>query len=55
MKLEIGNFHVKDVQFGTETSFHDGLLTIDKEAAIGPSSPASPATSAPPVRAGSTP
>ena len=34
MKLEIGNFHVKDVQFGTETSFHDGLLTIDKEAAI---------------------
>ena len=22
MKLEIGNFHVKDVQFGTETSFH---------------------------------
>ena len=34
MKLEIGNFHVKDVCFGSETSFKDGVLTIDKEAAI---------------------
>lgn len=34
MKLEIGNFHVKDVCFGCETSFRSGLLTIDKEAAI---------------------
>ena len=28
------NFHVKDVQFGAETAYRDGLLTIDKEAAI---------------------
>lgn len=34
MKLEIGNFHVKEVCFGSETSYKDGLLTIDKEAAI---------------------
>lgn len=34
MKLEIGNFHVTDVQFGSETAFRNGLLTIDKEAAI---------------------
>ena len=34
MKLEIGNFLVTDVRFGSETSFRDGLLTIDKEAAI---------------------
>lgn len=34
MKLEIGNFHVTDVRFGSETSFRDGLLTIDKEGAM---------------------
>ena len=34
MKLEIGNFHVKDVCFGSETSFRGGILTIDKESAI---------------------
>lgn len=34
MKLEIGNFHVKDVCFGGETSYRDGVLTIDKEAAM---------------------
>lgn len=34
MKLEIGNFHVKDVCFGTETSFSNGTLIIDKQAAI---------------------
>lgn len=31
MKLEFGNFYVKDIQFGKETSFNQGLLTIDKE------------------------
>lgn len=31
MKLEIGNFYVKEIQFGPETSFKNGILTIDKE------------------------
>lgn len=34
MKLTIGNIHVKDVVIGTEDSFKDGILTINKEAAI---------------------
>lgn len=34
MKLEIGNIHVKDVQFGDADSFENGVLTIDKDAAI---------------------
>ncbi len=34
MKLEIGNFHVKDVVFGEETSFKDGILTINKLEAL---------------------
>ena len=34
MKLEIGNFYVKDIVFGKELSFKDGVLVIDKEAAI---------------------
>lgn len=34
MKLEIGNFYVKDVRFGNDTSFADGLLTINKNEAI---------------------
>jgi len=34
MKLEIGNIPVKDVVLGSENSFADGILTIDKEAAI---------------------
>lgn len=33
-KLEIGNFNVKDVVFGSETKFSDGVLTINKEEAI---------------------
>ncbi|WP_156888562.1 glycine/sarcosine/betaine reductase component B subunit, partial [Proteocatella sphenisci] len=32
MKLEIGNFYVKDVRLGNETSYKDGILSIDKEA-----------------------
>ena len=34
MKLEIGNFQVKDVVFGKKTMFHDGVLTINKEEAM---------------------
>mgnify|MGYP001004667986 CR=1 FL=1 len=34
MRLEIGNFHVKDIQFGNELSFNNGLLTINKEEAL---------------------
>lgn len=31
MELKIGNFHVKDAVFGSETSYADGVLTINKE------------------------
>ena len=34
MKLEIGNIHVKDIQFGDELSYRDGVLTVNKEEAI---------------------
>lgn len=34
MKLELGNFYVKDIVFGAETSYKDGLLTINKEEAL---------------------
>lgn len=34
MKLEIGNFYVKDIVFGDELSFRDGVLTINKEEAL---------------------
>lgn len=34
MKLEIGNIQVKDVILGTENSFADGVLTINKQEAI---------------------
>jgi glycine reductase len=34
MKLELGNFHVKDIVFGNETSFANGILTINKEEAL---------------------
>lgn len=34
MKLEIGNFYVKDIVFGNELSFKDGTLTIQKEEAL---------------------
>ena len=33
-RLEIGNFHVKDVQFGEKTNFKDGILTVNKKEAI---------------------
>ena len=31
MRLEIGNFYVKDIKFGDKLSFDDGVLTINKE------------------------
>lgn len=34
MKLEIGNFYVKDVVFGDETKFSDGVLAINKKEAL---------------------
>ncbi len=34
MRLEIGNFFVKDIVFGDKLSFKDGLLTINKDEAL---------------------
>ena len=34
MKLEIGNFHVKDIVFGRETTFKEGILTVNEKEAI---------------------
>lgn len=34
MRLEIGNFYVKDIVFGDKTSFHDGILTVNEGEAI---------------------
>lgn len=34
MKLTIGNVYVQDVRLGSENSFEDGVLTINKEEAI---------------------
>lgn len=34
MKLEIGNFYVKDILFGEQDSFVNGILTINKEKAL---------------------
>jgi len=34
VKLEIGNFHVKSIRFGSQTAFKDGVLTVNKEEAI---------------------
>ncbi|MBS5822251.1 MAG: glycine/sarcosine/betaine reductase component B subunit [Clostridium argentinense] len=34
MKLEIGNFYVRDIVFGDKTEFKDGLLIINKEEAL---------------------
>ena len=31
MRLEIGNFYVKDIKFGDKLSFDDGVLTINKK------------------------
>lgn len=34
MRLEIGNFYVKDVCFGHKNSYEQGILTINKEEAL---------------------
>lgn len=34
MRLEIGNFFVRDIQFGANTAFENGVLTINKEEVI---------------------
>lgn len=34
MRLEIGNFYVKDIIFGDRLSLNDGILTINKEEAL---------------------
>lgn len=34
MKLELGNFYVKDICFGDETGYDQGVLTINKEEAL---------------------
>ncbi len=34
MRLTIGNFIVNEIQFGSETRFQNGLLTINKEEAL---------------------
>ena len=34
LKLEIGNFYVKDIHFGNKTSYEDGILTVNKEEAL---------------------
>ena len=34
MKLKIGNFPVRDVCLGSENGYKDGVLTVDKAAAI---------------------
>lgn len=34
MRLEIGNFNVKDIVFGEKMSFQDGILTVNKQEAL---------------------
>ena len=34
MELNIGNFYVKDVQFGDKTLYHNGCLTVNKKEAL---------------------
>src|SRR6056297_3954956 len=34
MKLELGNFYVEGIKFGEETTYEDGILTINKEEAL---------------------
>ncbi|MFT9495385.1 glycine/sarcosine/betaine reductase component B subunit [Anaerosolibacter sp.] len=34
MKLELGNFFVKDIVFGAQTAYAEGILTINKEEAL---------------------
>ena len=34
MKLELGNFYVKDIVFGDKTKYENGVLTVDKEECL---------------------
>ncbi len=34
MKLSIGDFFVRDIVFGPETSYRDGILTVNEAEAI---------------------
>lgn len=34
MRLDVGKFFVRDIVFGEETSYKDGILTVNKEEAI---------------------
>lgn len=34
MKLELGNFYVKDIVFGDKTKYENGILTVDKEECL---------------------
>ncbi|MFC4771970.1 glycine/sarcosine/betaine reductase component B subunit [Enterococcus hermanniensis] len=34
MKLDIANFYVKEINFGEETKYSDGILTINKKEAL---------------------
>lgn len=34
MKLEMGNFYVKDIVFGDKTSYENGILTVNKQEAL---------------------
>ncbi len=35
MRLEIGNFHVKDIVFGDTTKYEKGVLTIQQARSFG--------------------
>ena len=35
MKLEIGNIHIRDICFDNKTWYGNGILTVNKEEAIG--------------------
>ena len=34
MRLEIGNFYVRNIIFGEKLSFESGILTINKDEAL---------------------
>lgn len=34
MKLDLVNFHVRDIQFGAKTEYANGILTVNKEEAL---------------------
>ena len=34
MKLTLGNFHVRDLRFGPQTRYEDGVLTVNRQEAV---------------------